>query len=108
MIELNKVEDEIIRLLVTQLLNAGYVISVDDGEEITVVRSDDIGLITESMKTTDEDYLYCHTETGLYRGFVRLVYGNCEWEVICDYSDTLEGVISDAVRFSGDACDFYG
>jgi|HubBroStandDraft_5_1064220.scaffolds.fasta_scaffold98903_3 hypothetical protein len=57
-----KLRQELERRIVTQVIDsalaAGYQLSVDDGEEITVRRSVDKEEILKAMFTTDEDRLY--------------------------------------------------
>ena len=111
MIELNNVEDEIIKLTIVGLLDAGYYISVFDGEETTVEFSRDIETITNALKTTDEDYLICYKnpKSGFVDDWVRFVYGNSPWEVICDYNVGLDinRAIVSALKFSDLACEYY-
>lgn len=87
-------EEVIIKRAIAELLAAGYSLSVDDGEETTVVRSTDPAVIFAALCTTDEDFL--HTHSGKTQnpnsdafGWVRLIYGNAE-AVISDYTTNLE------------------
>ncbi|AUR86158.1 SRCR domain protein [Vibrio phage 1.083.O._10N.286.52.B9] len=106
MIELENVEDEIIKLAIIGLLDDGYFISVFDGEDTTVEDCRNIDLITQALKTTDEDFLNCRNS--LNSGWVRLVYGNSEWEVICDYTTNLDDQLSVANELANMACEYYG
>ncbi|AUS02246.1 SRCR domain protein [Vibrio phage 2.096.O._10N.286.48.B5] len=110
MIELEDVEDEIIKLAIIGLLNHGYFMSVFDGEETTVEPCRDIDLITQALKTTDEDFLHCfnNLEGHCCVGWVRLVYGNSEWEVICDYTTNLDDQLNAAKELADMACEYYG
>ena len=55
--EIVSVEDQIITATIKALIGAGFLLSVDDGEETTVYRSNNRPVVFEAMKTTDEDYL---------------------------------------------------
>lgn len=82
-------EKTVARRVVRDLLAAGYSLSVHDGEETTVKKSTEFKKIVDALMTTDEDYLYAHKD-GCKTSFVRFVYGNDSWEVICDYGVSLE------------------
>lgn len=81
-----KTAARIARKLVAALLAAGYALSVDDGEEITVRKSTDAREIIDALATTDHDYLraYYNGET-IRAGWVMLIWGNDE-DVISDWS----------------------
>ena len=107
MIELSEVEDEIIRLTIVGILNAGYSIKVNDGEDFVTDFTTDINEITSVLKTTDCDYLYCYDKDLVQVGHVWFVYGNSEWEIICDYTISIEHGLNDALKFGELACDYY-
>jgi hypothetical protein len=94
------VERDIATATIKGLLDAGYNVSVFDGEETTVKRSTDAALILAAMFTTDEDYLYagcaktCHEDRR--HGWVRFIYGNDGWDVINDYTVNLEQALTAA------------
>jgi hypothetical protein len=89
-------ERRIARRAVNGLLEAGYQLSVFDGEEITVKRSEKPGVIMHALGTTDEDKLIVHaprskTDKNAPRvGFVWLVYGNSGYDLIADFGGTHE------------------
>ena len=88
-------EKRIVASAIADLLEAGFEVTVYDGEEETVVRSTDAGEIAAAMMTTDEDYLYVHSpgDGAQHRGWVRFVYGNDGPDVINDYTVNLEAVL---------------
>ena len=90
------VERVIINRLIGDMLSAGALLGVNDGEETTLERSADPVAIKAAMYTTDEDYLLVwasgHT-TGRCTGWVRLIYGNGE-DVISDYSLNIENLVA--------------
>ena len=86
-------EARIARKVVKAILDYGFTVSVNDGEETTLVKSSKAKEIHEAMNSTDHDILYVHGTDGVKIGFILFVWGN-EEEVVSDYSDILEGVIS--------------
>lgn len=68
--------------LIDELLGQGLAISVFDGGEDHPVTTDRQEVIDAVMET-DEDYLNIYAD-GVTSGWIRLVYGNGEFEVICD------------------------
>lgn len=96
--KLRSIETQIIRATIDGLLRAGYLLSVNDGEETTVSRSLDPDVILAAMRTSDEDFLMAHRrlhEAGyeVGAGWVRFIYGNDDTEVINDYTTNLEPVM---------------
>ena len=98
-----KTERAIARAAIAGILAAGYTISVDDGEEIVLRQSTDAKKIFDAMFSTDEDYLHVHKADAPARqntreafGWVRFVYGNDGWDVICDYTVNLESALEPA------------
>jgi hypothetical protein len=86
-----RIEQKIARYTVRALLRAGFLLSVYDGEEITVERSADAATICNAMFSTDEDYLFVYEDGQAARnGWVRFVYGNDGYDVICDYTTNLD------------------
>lgn len=83
-------ERGIVRTLIRVLIDAGYEITVDNGEDDLVSTS----------KTEIFDYL-CQTDNdtlSLYKAgetpkIVWLVWGNDPWEVVADYSESLEDLL---------------
>lgn len=92
--KLISIEDQIIKATINALINAGYWLSLDDGEEMIVNRSINPGLIFAAMKTTDEDFLVAHMDSHGRSGWVRFICGNGETEVINDYTVNLEPVMT--------------
>jgi hypothetical protein len=96
-----RIEQKIALTAVKQLLAEGYLLGVNDGEETTVHHSRDASAIEAALFTTDEDYIYVYIDDedpiDLRPDYwVRLVYGNDGWDVISDYSVTLEKHLSEA------------
>ena len=102
-----QIEKTIARRVVTDLLAAGYELGVNDGENVDVHHSTDQKKILAAMFLTDEDWLLVYEpkekcDPGRYNPknttsnyWVRFVYGNDGWDVICDYTTTLEPVIGE-------------
>lgn len=88
------IEKAIAKATIKALLDAGYVISVDDGEEITVKRSIGSIKILNAMFTTDEDILHVEMPGTLVEsGWVKFIYGNDGYDVISDYTTNLEEML---------------
>ena len=75
---------KIIRELVDAVLESGYTITVYDGEETVIIRSDNARNILESMGHTEADWLYWNGEDDT--GSVMFVYSNEPEYVVADYS----------------------
>jgi hypothetical protein len=97
-------EQKIIKRLVNDALAAGYLISVHDGEEVTVKRSSDKAAILAAMATTEADNLIFHNEADRI-GSVHLIYGNetdiiseMTWKIGCQ--DKLETLVSGASQLA--------
>lgn len=84
------IERKIAVMVVRELLNAGFAITVNDSEEDTLENSLDQTEVLDAMFTSDEDWLYANDPvTGVGKGWVRLIYGN-EVDVLSDYSTSIE------------------
>ena len=88
-------ERNVARRLIRAALNAGYTISVNDGEEWTVKRSTSARIIKDALCTTGEDTLRLHAAdpsktVGWHNaGSFSLIWGNADdgSELIADYTD---------------------
>lgn len=88
-----EVERRIAQQAIADLLEAGYTLGVNDGEEITIKESTDAEAVLKAMATTDEDYLLAYRD-GKRVGWVRFIYGNDGWDVINDYTTNLEEALT--------------
>lgn len=79
-------EQKIVRRLILRALDKGWVVSVFDGEEWPVKKSNDFEKITAEIAATDETQLRFRNADGETRGWMLLVHGNGD-EVIADYTD---------------------
>lgn len=85
------VERAIVRRAVTDLLAAGFSISVNNGgDDDEVLPTNDPAKIMGGIMQTDHDYLMIHrfnAPANVPReGWVMLIYGNDGWDVINDYT----------------------
>jgi len=87
----NRLELEalIMRSAISEFLEAGFNLSVFDGEDTTVKHSTNAEEIFNALRSTDEDYLRVFRDT-TRMGSVIFVYGNEPGVVINDYSTALE------------------
>lgn len=90
---MNTIEKQIVRRAVRDLLNAGYLISVNDGETTVLRNNFKLTLIMGAMGSTDEDVLF--VRRGAERGWVRFIWGN-DCDVISDHTVNLDEVLSGA------------
>lgn len=90
-------EKLIVGRLVIDLLAAGCMLTVNDGEENVVVHSNDPAAIFAALSSTDEDYLVVTHKELLSggSGWVRLIWGN-DVDVISDYVMRLETLLAGA------------
>jgi len=81
-------ERRIVRAIVRAAIDSGFLLSVHDGEEITVKKSGDRMAILSALATTGEDNLIFHEKDGTRVGRVYLVWGNHETgcELVADMS----------------------
>jgi hypothetical protein len=99
-----ELERRIARAAIRGLLAAGFEVSVFDGEEEALPRTDNPGAILAAMMTTDEDYLIAHKPGAPNvrggAGWVRFIYGNDGWDVINDYTVNLEAALTQAHKIA--------
>lgn len=92
-----KLEHQIVRRIVRDLLAAGYELTVNNGgEENEIPWSRNFSEIASALFATDDEHILTRkigeqTQTG--SSFVYLVYGNDAWEVVNDYGMSLEHVM---------------
>lgn len=101
-------EEALVLAAAIALLDAGYLLGVNDGEEDTLRHSRDINAVQKALFTTDEDYLLVYEDAdqddplNVAAGdklhadwWVRCIYGNDGYDVISDYCVALEDVIGE-------------
>jgi len=94
------IEQKIVRRVVKDALAAGYVVSVFDSEEWTVKRSGSYTKIHDALFSTDEDTIRLRDKDGNDLGIVRFIYGNEGYDVIADYSVSLEEFMKGANEYA--------
>lgn len=90
----SEIEQRIVGKVITDLLDADYFISVNDGEDDVVTDSKDAAEIFAALASTDTDTIHV-THPRKKRSFVFLVWGN-DVDVISDYGVSLEDVLAGA------------
>jgi len=88
------IERRIVRRLVSDILGAGYEISIDETQEhASANRAEILG----NLFQMDEDRIYVH-RAGEAKPFawVFLVYGNDGWDAISDYTTNIEALVAGA------------
>ena len=97
------IERMIAHQVIDSLLEAGYLLGVNDGEETTVHNSRDAKAVKAALMTTDEDYIFVYIKGDDKKDvrpqyWVRLIYGNDGWDVINDYHVHLEPAIGEGTK----------
>jgi hypothetical protein len=87
------IEKRIASMVVRDAIAASYSVTVFDGEMHTVIKSRIARQVIDALMTTDEDVLKIYDHMGTYIGMVYFVYGNDGFDVICDYSVSLETLL---------------
>lgn len=88
-----KIERRIAKATIKTMIEAGFTVSVNDGEETVLTDSVDAKAIEAAMFSTDEDYLHVTRATDGLRGWVLFVYGNDGHDVIADNTVNIEDVL---------------
>lgn len=84
-------ERQIVEAVVDRALRLGYGIAVWNGGDLPELDTNvDREQILEALFATDEETLELRTADGAYYGFVRFVYGNDGWDVLCDHSASMD------------------
>lgn len=85
------IERQVVEAVCKGLIDAGFLITVNNGEEDVIEKSTDVPAIMAAIQSSDWDFLLVFKpgETQ-YFGSVNLVYGNDGYDVVSDYSINLE------------------
>jgi hypothetical protein len=96
-----EIERKIYSRIVKDALAGGYEISVFDGDEYPLTGSTSYKAIMEAGFSTDQDELV-FVKDDKRAGFVSLIYGNCGWDVISDYTatDEIEDILKGATELA--------
>jgi hypothetical protein len=95
-----KIERRIVKTAVKALIEAGFTVSVNDGEEIVLTDSIDAKAIEAAMFSTDQDQLHVTRTSDGLRGWVLLIYGNDGHDVIADNTVNIEDVLKPATELA--------
>lgn len=93
-----EIEQRIVKAVVKAALAAGYYLAVYEGQNQfrPATPTNDEAIILAELMETDDDYLWLtrlpNADTA-YPLWVRFVYGNDGWDVICDYHVGLEELL---------------
>lgn len=98
----NKNDRTVVTAIIRNAIKRGWNISVNDGEEWVVRRSNNENEISAAMFSTDEDYLKVYAD-GQLIGSVYLVWGN-DGECLADYScgkhEAFDGMMQEVSRIA--------
>ena len=93
-------ERMIVQHVISDLLDAGFSLGVNDGEETTLTHCKDMVQIMQAMFSTDEDYLLVYRDFDQQHfSWVRLIHGN-GIDIISDYGVSLESYLHGANTFA--------
>lgn len=84
-----EMDARIVDKAIADFLAAGFALGVNDGEVTTVRNCRDAVTVRKAMMSTDEDYLHVYKDGKMF-GWVRFIYGEYGWDVICDHTTNLE------------------
>lgn len=100
------VERAVVRRAITDILAAGYLVRLHDGESWATGLEPNIDRVMAELCACDEERLYVwkprqgDEQDGKYIGSIYLVYGNEGWDVLADYSVNLEPLLAGANEFA--------
>lgn len=96
------IERKIVSRIVKDALANDYKVSVFDSEEYVLKRSQSYKAIMEACFSTDDDTLVIRDNAGEYIGSIALIYGNCGYDVVSDYTynETMETLLSGAFKLA--------
>jgi len=102
-----EMETDIIKAFVNAALARNYVLSVYDGGEWVVRKSDDLDTIMAALFSTDGDRINVWTRGDVKIGWVEFIYGNSGWDVIHNNSvgAELEALLADATKLADQYAD---
>jgi hypothetical protein len=95
----HEIEFAIARQVIRDLLAGGYHISLYDGLDIVVSSSTVCTDILNAMFSGDEETLLVYSPEGDCRT-VQFVYGNDGYDVVCDYSVSLEKTLKNSRKLA--------
>lgn len=101
------IEKRIVKKVVEDALAAGYDVSVHNGGDDYEYTGTDKKRILEELFACDEEWLCLH-KNGKYVGQVYFIYGNDGYDVICDYSVSLNDVLKGANELANKLANQYG
>lgn len=84
-----RIEQFIVSRIVSKAISLGYKLSVYDGEDFFIKKSNDIASVMNSMFEVDDECLWLY-ENDKRIGWIYFVYGNDGDDVIADYNPSLE------------------
>jgi hypothetical protein len=93
-------ERRICSAIVKYALRNEMLVSVCDGEEWTVKKSDKYRVVMNALFSTDEDILQLRNKAGENLGRFMLIYGNDGYDVVSDYTitETTETIWNEVIK----------
>jgi hypothetical protein len=95
-----RIEFEVVYRTIKAARKAGFTLSVDDEPDSS--KLDDAGLL-DLLFNLDDAYLILTSRDCLQKsGWIRFVFGNNGYDVICDYSINLESLVDQINEYAND------
>lgn len=95
------IEMAIARQVIGDLLAAGYIIQVNNFDELLPERDHVEQLMSDCFEVED-CFLRCRKPKGKERSWVRFVMGNAGWDLVCDYTVDLKVVLEKTNELTDD------
>lgn len=95
-----ELEQHIAWAAIRQLLEAGFSLGVNDGEETVLRYCRDAKKVFAAMLSTDDDYLLVYDLASKKIGWIHFVYGNDGYDVMSDYTMNLEPYLTQANKLA--------
>ena len=106
-----RVEQRIASRAVSALLDAGFTLAVAQGDERPEPATRSKARIMRELGECDDDRLMVYKPDNLpplnatgnehpADGWIHFVYGNDGWDVMSDYTTSLESYIADAIKYA--------
>lgn len=98
-----KMERQIVRRVVKDLVSAGFLLNIDNGGDGYELPKpiNDVTAMLRAMFATDEERLYVFRPgSPTPFGWVYFVYGNDGWDVLCDNTMNLEPQLVNASKLA--------
>lgn len=96
-----EIEKKIAKKILAALVAAGYLVRIHDGEEWAGKRTADDKEAFKQMFSTDDDLIAVYKpDEKEHFAWIQLIYGNCGFDVIHDYTTNLEDLVKPIMDYA--------